>query len=438
MNHQNILESAKKSLKEAIDLDNAQEHEKAYAKYQRALEQFLVVLKYEKNEATKKALMKRVQEYMERAETLKREINNSKKPVGMGDTTGGGDAKDEKGKLSGALADAIIKEKPNVKWSDVAGLEAAKQTLKEAVILPVKFPQLFKGKRKPWKGILLYGPPGTGKSFLAKAVATEADSTFISVSSADLVSKWQGESEKLVRTLFSMAREQSPAIVFVDEVDSLCGARGEGENEASRRIKTEFLVQMGGVGNGTEGVLVLGATNLPWALDPAMRRRFEKRVYIALPEAEARTYMFRLNLGDTTHNLTDKDFKDLGVNSHGYSGADISIVVREAMMLPVRNLTITKFFRETDNGYYEPVVDYPPCPYCPMQLSTMPITEKFPKCKRCQAIRMTLYDVPGSKIAEPSVSATHCRQALEGTNPSVSPKELTKFNEWTEEFGQEG
>jgi vacuolar protein-sorting-associated protein 4 len=193
---------------------------------------------------------------------------------------------------------AILSEKPNVRWDDVAGLDGAKEALKEAVILPIKFPHLFTGKRVPWRGILLYGPPGTGKSFLAKAVATEADSTFFSVSSSDLVSKWMGESERLVKNsflgnslslqhvtqpflvifrlvkqLFKMARENKPAIIFIDEVDSLCGTRGEGESEASRRIKTEFLVQMNGVGNETDGILVLGASNIPWQLDSAIRRR---------------------------------------------------------------------------------------------------------------------------------------------------------------------
>merc|ERR550537_499324 len=119
-------------------------------------------------------------------------------------------------------------EKPNVRWDDVAGLKSAKDALQETVILPTRFPQLFTGKREPWHGILLYGPPGTGKSFLAKAVATEADSTFFSISSSDLVSKWMGESEKLGNNLFAIARERAPSIIFIDEIDALCGARGEG------------------------------------------------------------------------------------------------------------------------------------------------------------------------------------------------------------------
>lgn len=181
---------------------------------------------------------------------------------------------------------------------------------------------------------------------MAKAVATEANnSTFFSVSSSDLVSKWLGESEKLVKNLFELARQHKPSIIFIDEVDSLCSSRSDNESESARRIKTEFLVQMQGVGTDNDGILVLGATNIPWVLDAAIRRRFEKRIYIPLPEEVARLVMFKLHLGSTSHTLTENDLKVLAKKSEGYSGADLSIVVRDALMEPVRKVQTATHFK---------------------------------------------------------------------------------------------
>jgi vacuolar protein-sorting-associated protein 4 len=233
-----FIPQAVEIVKQAIEADSAGEYEKSLPLYRRALEYFMMGLKYEQNPAAKKTILERVDGYMKRAEDLKNvlENQNASQPKGGGaagsatknkqDSDGKDD--EEKSKMRGALSSAIISEKPNVAWDDVAGLEGAKDALKEAVILPTKFPQFFTGKRKPWKGILLFGPPGTGKSFLAKAVATEADSTFFAMSSSDLVSKWQGESERLVKQMFEMARESKPSIIFIDEIDSLCTARAEG------------------------------------------------------------------------------------------------------------------------------------------------------------------------------------------------------------------
>lgn len=150
----------------------------------------------------------------------------------------------------------------------------------------------------------------------------------------------------LVKQLFAMARENKPSIIFIDEVDALCGPRGEGESEASRRIKTEMLVQMDGVGKDSTGVLVLGATNIPWQLDAAIRRRFQRRVHISLPDVSARTTMFKLAVGETPTTLKSDDYRELAKLAEGYSGSDITIAVQDALMQPVRKIQQATHFRE--------------------------------------------------------------------------------------------
>jgi len=325
--------------------------------------------------------------------------------------------------LQGAISQAIVMEKPNVKWDDVAGLETAKQLLKEAVILPIKFPQLFQGKRKPWTGILLYGPPGTGKSYLAKAVATEANnSTFFSVSSSDLVSKYVGESEKLVKELFELARDKKPSIIFIDEIDSLGSKRGDNEQDNTRRIKTEFLVQMQGVGKNTEGVLTLGATNCPWDLDPALRRRFTKRVYIPLPEKDARKTMFRVHIGDTANNLKDNDYEVLAEKTPGFSGSDISGIVQDALMEPVRDMQTATHFRKQPTSQNDYI--WVPC-----------------KQNESGAKPMKLLDFPEneqSRVQAASLNVQHFIKILENSKPSVGKEDIERHIQWTNEFGQEG
>ncbi|XP_041040526.1 vacuolar protein sorting-associated protein 4B [Carcharodon carcharias] len=433
------------NLQKGIDLaskaaqeDKGGNYEEALRLYQCAVQYFLHVVKYEAQGAkAKESLRAKCTEYLDRAEKLKEYLQkkqNVKKPIeesntsdDKGNESDGEADNSEKKKLQSQLQGAIVMEKPNVGWSDIAGLEGAKEALKEAVILPIKFPHLFTGKRTPWRGILLFGPPGTGKSYLAKAVAKEANnSTFFSISSSDLVSKWLGESEKLVKNLFQLAREHKPSIIFIDEVDSLCGSRSENESEAARRIKTEFLVQMQGVGVDNEGILVLGATNIPWVLDSAIRRRFEKRIYIPLPEQGARAIMFRLHLGTTQNSLTDEDYRILAKKTEGYSGADISIIVRDALMQPVRKVqsaTHFKTVRGPSNADPSVIVD---------DLLT-PCSPGDPN-----ALEMTWIDVPGDKLLEPVVSMPDMMQSLASIKPTVNDEDLEKLKKFTEDFGQEG
>lgn len=249
----------------------------------------------------------------------------------------------------------IVIKGDEVHWDDVAGLEIAKSALKETVVYPFLRPDLFMGLREPARGMLLFGPPGTGKTMLARAVATESKSIFFAISASSLTSKFLGESEKLVRALFSIAKELAPSIIFVDEIDSLLGARGGGsEHEATRRIKTEFLIQWSDLQKAAAGreeqnkekgdasrVLVLAATNLPWAIDEAARRRFVRRQYIPLPEDWVRTKQLRNLLAAQKHNMHDAELAELVQYTEGKISLSMSPQVYTTNITPQASLALT-------------------------------------------------------------------------------------------------
>jgi len=229
----------------------------------------------------------------------------------------------------------IILENPNVSFKDIVGLDSAKNIIEEALLWPMKYPQFFTGLLEPWKGILLFGPPGTGKTLLAKAVASEMRTTFFNISAATIVSKWRGESEKLIKVLFDLARHYQPSTIFLDEIDSIMSARGEGgdEHEGSRRMKTELLIQLDGL-TKNEGVFLLAASNIPWDLDPALLRRLEKRVMVSLPDKKGRETLLKIFIPQNMNKGID--YNQNAELLEGYSGSDIKLLCKEALMTRTR------------------------------------------------------------------------------------------------------
>ncbi|CAF2339249.1 unnamed protein product [Rotaria sp. Silwood2] len=425
-----------KSAEQATAEDKAHNYEAAAQHYMTAADWLMQAMKYgAMNTQMKQTIRPKIESYVKRAEEIKEILKKgpSKKKAVADGPNGRGNSKDNKGddddsgdpdrkRMMQKFEGAIVTD-PKVTFDDVIGLDQAKEALKEAVILPVKFPQLFQGKRKPWAGILLYGPPGTGKSYLAKAIATECKSTFISVSSSDLLSKWLGESEKGVKGLFELARDRQPCIVFIDEIDALCGQRNDTESESSRRVKTEFLVQMEGVGTDNSGVLVLAATNIPWALDTAIRRRFEKRIYIPLPGVNERAAMFKIHLGVSTyHMIKDNEWMQLAQRAEHYSGADIAVVCREALLRPIRRLGSATHFKRMSN----PKPDGP-------QYLWLVCSPGDP-----DAQELTLDKIKSNELCEPPVTMSDMLAALVTQKPTVGESDLLSQKKFTQEFGQEG
>ncbi|MFX1454081.1 MAG: AAA family ATPase [Promethearchaeota archaeon] len=395
-----LYQYAVSTAKEAVALDTQGKYRQAINKYQRAAEILMQFMKYNKNPQMRRLCQRNIEEYVERAKILKSHLGGPRamraRPI---DTSQGGDdssvdtsgVSSEEQELIDTISGTIVTESPKVNWEDIAGLENVKQALREAIVLPIAKPELFTGARRPWSGILLFGPPGCGKTLLAKAAATECHATFFSASSADLLSKWLGESEKLISALFKVARLKAPSLIFMDEIDSIATKRGEGtESGGERRVKTQLLSEIQGLkSTHDKPLLVLGATNRPWDIDNAMLSRFEKRVHVPLPDLKARAGIFKIHTEGVNTALTEEDFIELAVRSEGHSGRDIANVCREVIMLPIRELDMGGLLENSDQ-----------------------------------------------EVKVRDINLSDFKKTLKKVKPMTNKALMTQYNAWAEEFGE--
>ena len=373
---------------DAVRLDKQGQKGRAITLYQKAIEALLQLVQLYPEYGLNKVYVQRAIAYQERIKALQGAVSSTEmNEASNNDGEGGGATMVGGGNGKAGNEELVITEKPKVNWEEVVGLEIAKKAVKEAIVYPVQRPDLFP---LGWpRGILLFGPPGCGKTLLAAAVATEIDANFYSIDAASIMSKWLGEAEQNVAKLFGSARKSAndgkPAIVFVDELDSLMGQHTN-EVGGEIRVRNQFLKEMDGIIDKGKNlhVYVIGATNKPWDLDWAFIRRFQKRILVPLADHSTRLNMFKL-YSSTLQIAKDVDLDELARLSEGFSGSDIRDVCQAAQLK-----LIGEFF---ESG------------------------KAMDKQATPRALTMTDF-----------------RQILEERKPSVSLDMLTAYNRWFEAF----
>jgi SpoVK/Ycf46/Vps4 family AAA+-type ATPase len=356
---QELENSASRYASEAIKCDSQGARGMAIANYQKAIDSLMKLMHLYPNNKLNKIYTERMSSYQKRIKALQATrgiepvIDPNASPEERKETMKRHEQEQDDEKFD----DLVMKEKPNISWKEVIGLEDAKNALRESIVYPTKRPDLFP---LGWpRGLLFYGPPGCGKTILAAATASEIDGYFVNVDGASMMSKWLGEAEKNVSKLFKMAhalneREGKPVILFIDEVDSLLGSRNS-EVGGEIRTKNQFLSEMDGVNGKGKNVklYVIGATNKPWSLDWPFLRRFQKRIYVALPSLEARENLFNLFTAPLKKDPRVKTH-DLAKLFEGYSASDVKDVCQAGQLKAVHALFDSPEYSEPTEGHTLP------------------------------------------------------------------------------------
>lgn len=354
---QELENSASRYASEAIKCDSQGARGMAIANYQKAIDCLVKLMQLYPNNKLNKIYTERMGSYQKRIIALQAthgvHVEPAVDPNASPEERKESMRRHEKEQDDGKFEELVMKEKPNISWKEVIGLDDAKGALRESIVYPTKRPDLFP---LGWpRGLLLYGPPGCGKTILAAATASEIDGYFVNVDAASMMSKWLGEAEQNVAKLFKMAhslneREGKPVILFIDEVDSLLGTRNS-EVGGEIRTKNQFLSEMDGVnGKGKDIKLyVIGATNKPWSLDWPFLRRFQKRIYVTLPTLEARENLFNLYTAPLKKDIRVKT-NELAKLFEGYSASDIKDVCQAGQLKVVHELFDSPEYREPVEG----------------------------------------------------------------------------------------
>lgn len=307
-------------------------------------------------------------------------------------------------------------QKSDAKWDDIVGLDSVKEMLMNTVTFVNKFPDLFKN-REPGTRYLLFGPTGVGKSHLVKAFASEAKCAFFSVSASDLLSKYVGDSQKMVKILFEKAKRSRPSVIFIDEIDSLCGSHTDQEQRHDRRLTNELVAQIDLTRNDSKGIYIFAATNLPWHVDQALLQRFKNRIYIPLPTEEVRLAILSKTLSKLKLSLSELDLTRLAKNTERFSGADLNCLVIEASHQATSRAINASHFKMVST----------------MNDDKSSGNDMWVSCSPGDvgAVKMSWVDIPSGKLYQ-DVLLSDFELALKSTKATVGQKEVHEYQQFAE------